>query len=110
MSNGLAFPSLIGAGSTKEISAALSPEMAARWTDPIVLMLLLISGFGGMGVGFFSLRCQRDTSATSVFVLQNADKVGVIITGITLFGDPIKSFGASIGLLMSIGGSLLYSL
>jgi len=111
MSNGLAIvPSLIVAGSTKEISAALSPEMAARWTDPMVLMLLLISGFGGMGVGFFSLRCQRDTSATSVFVLQNAAKVGVIIMGITMFGDPIKSFGASLGLLMSIGGSLLYSL
>merc|ERR1719393_1092651 len=87
---------------------ATSSEMSHNWMDPIVLIVLGISGFVGMGVGYYGMEAQRDISATSLFVLQNVSKIGVVLLGIVVFGDPIKSGLANLGLLMSLGGSALY--
>jgi drug/metabolite transporter (DMT)-like permease len=109
LNNGIGiFPTLILATVTSEVTQAVSPAMSAHWMDPIVLIVLLISGFVGMGVGYFGMEAQRDVSATSFFVLQNTSKVGVVLLGIMVFGDPIKSLMANIGLLMSLGGSFAY--
>merc|ERR1719231_774157 len=94
------------AGFAGEISAISGK--AALWKDPAALTVLAISGFVGMGVGYFGMETQRDVSATSFFVLQNASKVGVVLLGIIIFGDSISSAGANIGLLLSLGGSCVY--
>jgi drug/metabolite transporter (DMT)-like permease len=109
MNNGLAcIPALILAGFAGEMKQATSTEMSQNWTDPIVLIVLGISGFVGMGVGYFGMEAQRDISATSLFVLQNTSKIGVVALGIMVFGDPIKSGIANLGLVMSLVGSLAY--
>merc|ERR1719213_824308 len=109
MNNGLAIiPTLMLAGFTQEFAEAASSDGLQHWTDPVVLFVLLLSGFVGMGVGYYGMEAQRDISATSLFVLQNVSKIGVVLLGIVVFGDPIKSGLANLGLLMSLGGSALY--
>jgi len=83
-------------------------QHAAAWTDPKVLMLMVLSGAIGVGIGYFGFAVQKIVSATSFLVLQNVSKVAVIGMGITFFHDPIKSPAAMAGLALSIGGSYLY--
>lgn len=109
MNNGLALiPTLLLAGFSHEFEHAASSAMAEHWTDPLVLTLLIVSGFVGMGVGYFGTECQRELTATSFFVMGNATKAGVVLLGITVFGDSFKSGHANLGLFMSLTGSALY--
>jgi len=109
LNNGLALiPTMLLAGFSHELEHATSAKMAQHWTNPVVLMFLIASGFVGMGVGYFGTECQRDLTATSVFVMGNATKCGVVLLGITVFGDSFKHGHANLGLLMSLTGSALY--
>lgn len=108
LNNGVAIiPSFIMASLAQEFAHA-AKEGAESWLNPEVLFILLVSGFVGMGVGYYGMEAQRDISATSLFVLQNVSKVGVVLLGIFVFGDSLKSGLANLGLLMSLGGSALY--
>jgi len=83
-------------------------QHAAAWTDPKVIVLMVLSGAIGLGIGYFGFAVQRLISATSFLVLQNVSKVAVVGMGIVFFQDPIKSPYAMAGLLLSLGGSYLY--
>jgi len=109
MNNGLALiPTMLLAGFSHEFEHATSAQMTQKWTNPVVLSFLIVSGFVGMGVGYFGTECQRDLTATSFFVMGNATKCGVVLLGITVFGDSFKHMHANLGLLMSLTGSALY--
>jgi len=81
---------------------------AASWTDPSVLVLLLLSGAIGFGINYFGNAVQRIISATSFLVLQNVSKIAVVCMGVVFFQDPIKSVSSVAGLALSVGGSYLY--
>lgn len=80
----------------------------AGWSDPRVLVLLVLSGIVGIGICYLGFETQREISATSFFVLQNVSKVFVVGAGVILFEDPIQSPASGIGLLLSLGGSFIY--
>mmetsp|Transcript_84938 Transcript_84938/g.150423 ORF Transcript_84938/g.150423 Transcript_84938/m.150423 type:complete len:388 (-) Transcript_84938:75-1238(-) len=94
---------------TDEVHSTTSPEHMAHWSDPRILVLLLLSGCAGIGICYMGFECQRVISATSFFVMQNVSKVAVVTCGIAFFGDPIRSPMAAGGLLLSLAGSYLYS-
>mmetsp|Transcript_145953 Transcript_145953/g.254679 ORF Transcript_145953/g.254679 Transcript_145953/m.254679 type:complete len:384 (-) Transcript_145953:113-1264(-) len=102
------FPSLVLAGVMHEYKGFVTN--AAVWTDPAVVVLLLLSGFMGLGIGFFGLMCQKAMTATSFQVLQNMSKVVVVFIGVTLFHDKVDSFSRVFGMILSLGGSLVYGL
>lgn len=81
---------------------------AANWTDPGVILLLIMSGFMGLGIGLFGLMCQKAMTATSFQVLQNASKVVVVSMGVGIFGDKIDSPARIMGILLSLVGSAAY--
>merc|ERR1719240_1719185 len=101
-------PTLALAFFTKEMAAATESSALPNWTDPKVLVLLVLSGAIGLGIGYYGFACQKAISATSFLVLQNVSKVAVVGCGIFFFHDPIKSPFAMAGLLLSLGGSYLY--
>jgi drug/metabolite transporter (DMT)-like permease len=80
----------------------------ANWTDPGIILLLVMSGFMGLGIGLFALMCQKVMSATSFQVLQNATKVGVVAIGTQLFGDKVDTLARVVGLVLSLAGSAAY--
>lgn len=102
-------PAILAAGLMGEINAAHGAK-AASWTDPKVMTLLMLSCAIGLGISYFGLAAQRACTATSVMVLQNCVKVGVILVGVTFFGDSISSWQAVTGICLSLGGSLWYSM
>jgi len=102
------FPALILALGTQQISHLKLDEYSAPWCNGQTLVLLLLSGTVGIGICYLGFECQREISATSFFVLQNMSKVAVVIVGIVIFADPIKSFRSILGLALSIGGSFVY--
>merc|ERR1719231_1189039 len=83
--------------------------LAASWKDPKILALMALSCAIGLGISYFGLACQKAVSATSVMVIQNIVKVGVVMVGVTFFGDSLKSPMACAGIALSLGGSLYYS-
>lgn len=95
---------------TAEIDGMMGPqaETVNTWTDPRILVLLLISGGIGLGICYFGFACQRVISATSFMVLQNTSKIAVVTMGICVFHDPIRSPYMLLGLLLSCGGTFLY--
>lgn len=99
-------PTLVLAGLSHEFRVI--KEHAGNWTDPGVIVLLLMSGFMGLGIGLFGLMCQKAMSATSFQVLQNMSKVVVVSIGVSLFGDRIDSPQRIIGILLSLAGSAAY--
>lgn len=100
-------PLLMIAGSTGELQRMGTLE-AANWLEPRAIVHLLFSGLVGLGMSYVGLECQRVMSVTSFFVLQNVNKVFVVMCGVVIFGDPIKSVPSFCGLLLSLGGSALY--
>merc|ERR1719491_2579209 len=94
---------------TGQLSEAAAPEGRARWGEPQVLVLLLVSGFVGTGISILGLECQRAISATSFSVMQNTSKIAVVSAGIVFFLDPIGSPASVLGLSLSLGGSFLYA-
>lgn len=101
-------PSLILAGFIGEVSAVTGVKNA-KWTDPQIVFLLILSCAIGLGISYFGLATQRAISATSVMVLQNMQRIGVILMGVVFFGDNILSWNAMLGVVLSIGGSVWYS-
>jgi drug/metabolite transporter (DMT)-like permease len=99
-------PTLALAFAHNEFSIVRAHE--ANWTDPGIVLLLVMSGFMGLGIGIFGLMCQKAMSATSFQVLQNFSKVGVVGVGVALYGDKIDSPARICGLLLSLGGSAAY--
>jgi len=78
------------------------------WTDPATLVLIALSGFMGMGIGFYGLMCQRAMTATSFQVLQNFSKVAVVGVGVFVFEDHFDSPQRFAGMGLSILGSAAY--
>jgi drug/metabolite transporter (DMT)-like permease len=93
----------LGTGEFEGIAANVT-----NWTDPGVVLLLLMSGFMGLGIGLFGLMCQKAMTATSFQVLQNASKVVVVSMGVGIFGDKIDSPARIMGILLSLAGSAAY--
>lgn len=94
---------------TSELQGMAEPEHVAHWSDWRVVLLLIVSGFVGLGICYLGFECQRVISATSFFVMQNVSKIAVVSAGIIFFHDPIRSPLVVLGLVMSLGGSLIYS-
>lgn len=101
-------PTLLLACTTGQMQEALQQEQMTNWLDPRILVLLAMSGLIGIGICYLGFECQRAISATSFFVMQNVSKVAVVSAGILFFGDPISSPLSATGLLLSLGGSLMY--
>lgn len=101
-------PTLLIGVFSHQFTVAAQPAQAANWTDPRVMFTLLLSSFVGLGICYLGFECQREISATSFFVLQNASKVAVVTAGVMVFGDRIDSATSAVGLLLSLSGSLLY--
>eukprot|EP00746_Dinoflagellata_sp_MGD_P165278 gnl/MRDRNA2_/MRDRNA2_94453_c0_seq1.p1 gnl/MRDRNA2_/MRDRNA2_94453_c0~~gnl/MRDRNA2_/MRDRNA2_94453_c0_seq1.p1 ORF type:complete len:447 (-),score=50.39 gnl/MRDRNA2_/MRDRNA2_94453_c0_seq1:324-1664(-) len=109
LNNGVAMVPTFGMVlATQEITKVTNSAGPVHWTDPQALALLALSGFVGMGICYFGFECQREVSATSFFVMQNLSKVAVVSVGVTVFGDPLSSPWAVLGLVMSLGGSFIY--
>jgi len=109
LNNGFAMIPTIGmAMMTHEVATATTPENIAHWSDPQTIVLIVLSGFIGMGICYFGFECQREISATSFMVMQNVSKIAVVAVGVSVFGDPLSSVWAYLGLVMSISGSLAY--
>jgi len=105
MSNTLGMiPTMALAMGTHEVATATG---SAQWSDPQVLVLLLLSGFIGLGINYFGFETQRAISATSFFVLQNVTKLVVVGMGVFMFGDPLTSITA-MGIMLSVSGSAMY--
>merc|ERR1719206_211825 len=90
---------------THEVAQAAGGD--AEWSDPQVLVLLLLSGFIGLGINYFGFETQRAISATSFFVLQNVTKLVVVGMGVFMFGDPLTAITA-MGIMLSVSGSAMY--
>mmetsp|Transcript_87613 Transcript_87613/g.246099 ORF Transcript_87613/g.246099 Transcript_87613/m.246099 type:complete len:371 (-) Transcript_87613:84-1196(-) len=78
------------------------------WFGSRTTFLLLLSGFIGTGICYFAIAVQREISATSFMVLQNAARMGVVAAGVGLFHDPLKSVWQGVGILLSFLGALWY--
>merc|ERR1719356_2334143 len=81
---------------------------ANLWFKSTGTLLLLLSGVIGTGICYFAIAVQREISATSFMVLQNAARIAVVIAGVLLFHDPLDSEYHALGLLLSFGGALWY--
>jgi len=103
-----ALPTLLLAGATGQFGEAMAVGHRARWAEPPVLILLLLSGLVGTGISVFGIECQRAISATSFSVMQNVSKVAVVSAGVMFFLDPIGAPSSVVGLALSLGGSFLY--
>merc|ERR1719161_2368780 len=81
---------------------------SALWFHSSATALLLLSGIIGSGICYFAIAVQREISATSFMVLQNAARMAVVLAGVLIFGDPLESRYHAVGLLLSFGGALWY--
>merc|ERR1712232_498897 len=81
----------------------------AKLFEQRVVVLLVISACMGVAICYVGIECQRAMSTTSFFVLQNVTKVFVVACGIFVFGDSVNATSSIFGLLLSLGGSVLYS-
>jgi len=103
-------PAVLAAFMTGEVAKIPGNAAAvASWTDPKIIALTALSCAIGLGISYFGLACQKAVSATSVMVIQNIVKVGVVMVGVGFFGDSLKSPLAVAGISLSLGGSLYYS-
>merc|ERR1719401_668895 len=95
-------PTLILAGALGEFNLV----SAKVWLASITTILLLMSGVLGSGICYFALAVQRELTATSFMVLQNAVRMAVVLFGVIAFSDPIGFPWQVIGLLLSFAGAL----
>jgi len=102
-------PTLLLASVTGQFHEAVATDQAARWMEPHVIVLLILSGLVGTGISILGLECQRAISATSFSVMQNVSKVAVVACGILFFADPLGSPSSVTGLGFSLCGSFLYA-
>merc|ERR1719284_821924 len=78
------------------------------WFHSTTTLLLLLSGLIGTGICYFAIAVQREISATSFMVLQNAARIAVVFAGVALFNDPLDSVYQRAGLILSFGGAMWY--
>lgn len=100
-------PCVVLAFATSQISEL--PKHKVYWTDPRIITLLCLSGVVSIGIGALGFEVQRRISATSFLIMQNVSKIAVILIGVVIFGDTVKSPMASAGLLVSLVGGFTYS-
>merc|ERR1712226_1380680 len=86
-------------------AAQFDPKL---WFKSTATLLLLLSGVIGSGICYFAIAVQREISATSFMVLQNAARMCVVVAGILIFGDRVDSLNKVTGLLVSFGGAFWY--
>jgi len=101
-------PALALAFASHQVQDAGTAEHRAAWSDPRMILLLVVSGFLGIGTCYVGFECQRVISATSFFVMQNFCRAAVVVTGVVLLGDAIGSWTSVLGVLLSLAGSVLY--
>jgi solute carrier family 35 protein len=73
-------------------------------------VLLVLYGVIGTGICYFALAVQREITATSFMVVQNAVRMAVVLFGIFCFADPIGWPYQVIGLVLSFVGTFAYGL
>merc|ERR1719401_2481851 len=78
------------------------------WFGSRATLLLVLSGIIGSGICYFAIAVQREISATSFMVLQNAARMCVVVAGILIFHDPVNSYGKVLGIFLSFGGAIWY--
>jgi len=100
-------PCLIVSSVTHELRKTREFNSAA-WTNPHNIFLILLSGIAGLGICYLGFECQRVISVTSFYVMQNVSRVFLVVVGVTLFQDPLRSPGPVAGLLLSLVGSCVY--
>jgi len=76
-------------------------------TDSTTWCWVVMSSFCGCCLGVLGLKLQKIVSATTFLVLQNINKVGLIIFGMVLMGDEITGLSL-IGCIISLCGALWY--
>lgn len=69
--------------------------------------LVIATGLTGCSLGYFGLAVQKQISAVSVLMLQNASKVIIIWVGVLVFGDDISGISA-LGCGISMLGAAWY--
>jgi len=69
--------------------------------------LVIATGLTGCSLGYFGLEVQRQLSAVSVLMLQNASKVVIIWVGVLVFSDDISGISA-LGCGISMLGAVWY--
>jgi len=80
----------------------------AKWAHPHNVLLIMLSGVGGLGICFLGFECQRVISVTSFYVMQNVSRVFLVALGVLLFKDPLHSPCPITGLCLSLVGSCVY--
>eukprot|EP00812_Abedinium_dasypus_P003728 NODE_1460_length_1136_cov_711.808511.p1 GENE.NODE_1460_length_1136_cov_711.808511~~NODE_1460_length_1136_cov_711.808511.p1 ORF type:complete len:259 (-),score=65.64 NODE_1460_length_1136_cov_711.808511:342-1118(-) len=85
-------------------------EHEAEWRNQATITLIMMSGLAGLAISYYGLACQKEMSATSFVVLQNASKVAVVAIGVGVFGDQVFTVWRLAGMSASLLGSLLYGL
>merc|ERR1719399_1363826 len=66
-----------------------------------------ISGFVGTCLGMLGLKCQKIVSATTFLMLQNFNKIAVILIDMCFMATSIEGL-ALLGCVVSLGGALWY--
>jgi solute carrier family 35 protein len=80
------------------------------WFGSLTTLLLILSGIIGTGICYFALAVQREITATSFMVLQNAVRMLVVLFGVVVFVDPIGWPYQVLGLALSFVGAFAYGL
>jgi len=81
--------------------SALSEADQQAW------MWIIITGLNGCFLGYLAIRTQKMVSATSFLVLQNANKVLLILLSVAIFGDVVTGLPLC-GCILSMLGSAWY--
>jgi len=68
---------------------------------------VLVSGCCGCSLGYFALLAQKILSVTSFLMLQNLNKIFVVLLGVFVMGDSMPGLSA-IGCVLSMLGSICY--
>lgn len=71
--------------------------------------VLIISGLVGAWMSYFALKLQREITATSFIVFENAIRLVEVTAGVLLFKDPLTWPAQLLGLTVSCCGSLWYA-
>eukprot|EP00401_Gymnodinium_catenatum_P007775 CAMPEP_0117620796 /NCGR_PEP_ID=MMETSP0784-20121206/87311_1 /TAXON_ID=39447 /ORGANISM="" /LENGTH=305 /DNA_ID=CAMNT_0005424717 /DNA_START=173 /DNA_END=1086 /DNA_ORIENTATION=+ len=80
------------------------------WFGSIPTFLLLLgSCICCAGMCYVTIAMQREVSATSLMVLQNASRMGLVAAGIVLCHEPLASARQAVGLTLSFAGTLCYA-
>jgi drug/metabolite transporter (DMT)-like permease len=100
-------PLFVLAQANGQLQSLMNGEHMDVWLAPHVMAILIMSGVVGIGICYLGFECQRALSATSFFVMQNLSKVGVIVAGVQVFGDPMSVMSV-IGIVVTLSGGAAY--